>query len=91
MLQWCRQLIRLRKERVDLRSGDQVLLDVPEGVLAWRRGGETVVATNLSARPVAVTLAGRVLLATDPALEDDAMGTELAPWACVVLASPALR
>jgi len=84
VLTWCRRLIRLRKDRSDLGSGVQMLLDVADDVLAWRRGA-TVVAANLSAHAAPVALTGRVLLASDPGLEGRPMPPELDPWACVVL------
>jgi alpha-glucosidase len=46
-LNFTRNLIALRKELADLRSGRYVELPAPDGAWAWRRGDGVVVAINL--------------------------------------------
>jgi alpha-glucosidase len=56
-----RRLIALRREHPDLRDGDLTLLDAPPGVLAYRRGGLTVLA-NFDDSAVRMPLPDRPLL-----------------------------
>ena len=46
-LNFTRDLIALRKELADLRSGPYAELPAPAGAWAWRRGDGVVVAINL--------------------------------------------
>ena len=46
ILHLCRDLIGLRRDREDLRSGAYERLETPAGVWAWRRGSTTTVAVN---------------------------------------------
>ena len=46
ILHLCRDLIGLRRDREDLRSGAYEALETPAGVWAWRRGSTTTVAVN---------------------------------------------
>ncbi len=88
ILHLCRDLIALRRERVDLRSGAYAALDVPRGVWAWRRGAGTVVALNHSEEPVRLESAsGTVLLATRRDRDGERVdgGIRLDPWEAVVL------
>jgi alpha-glucosidase len=85
-----RDLIALRRERADLRSGDYATLPAPAGAWAYRRGDGTAVALNLSAAPVTVDgPAGRVLVSTARERDGETAGRalELAPWEAVVLAT----
>ena len=70
-------------EEFDQRS--QQMLDVSEGVLAWRLDSEAAVAVNLGPGPASVDLAGRVVLASDSSREGRASDAELEPWGCVVV------
>ena len=90
VLGWCRRLIGFRKSRPELRAGGQVLVEAPQGVLAWRRGTGMVVAANLTDTAVSAGLAlGVVVLATEPTSEGHTTDTvELEPWGCVVLVDP---
>jgi alpha-glucosidase len=81
VLHLVRNLIALRRERADLRTGGYTTLPAPDGAWVWRRGEGTTVALNLSDAPVTVEARGRVLIATDGQPFD---GT-LAPWSGVVL------
>src|SRR5262252_6821123 len=74
-LRLCRDLIRLRHDSSDLRSGGYTSLDTPAGVWAYRRGTDTVVALNFRDEEVAVPgVRGRILIATERAHD----GTEVA-------------
>ena len=91
VLSFCRRLIALRRELADLRDGAYVSLDAPPGVWAWRRGGSTSVAVNLSDEHAAVGgLTGRVALGTGPARDREPVTGSLAlsPWEGVVLSEP---
>jgi alpha-glucosidase len=81
VLSFCRELIALRRARPELSAGGYERVETSGAVWAWRRGGSTAVAVNLSDEPAAVDLGGRVLLSTSGS--DDASG--LGPWAGVVL------
>jgi len=82
VLSFCRDAIALRRGRGDLVSGGYTPLDSPTGVCAWRRGGATGVALNLTDSGATVPLEGEVLLSTrhrnDP--------SRLEPWEGVVVA-----
>ncbi|CAN5199339.1 alpha-amylase family glycosyl hydrolase [soil metagenome] len=82
VLNFCRNLLQLRRGRDDLTDGRYERLHTPLDVWAWRRGEGTVVAVNLCDREVAIELGGRVLLSTLG--REDA--SNLAPWEGVVLA-----
>jgi alpha-glucosidase len=83
MLNFCRELLQLRRHRDDLAHGEYERLDAQSGVWAWRRGEGTVCAVNLSDREVPLDLSGRLLLSTtrseDPATLD--------PWEGIVVAT----
>jgi alpha-glucosidase len=51
ILSFTRSVIRRRRGSEDLQSGTYERLSAPEGVWAFRRGGATIVAVNLSDRP----------------------------------------
>jgi alpha-glucosidase len=85
-----RDLIALRRERADLRSGAYETVAAPDGAWAYRRGDGTAVALNLSGEAVTVEgLGGSVLVGTDRGRDgapvDGAL--ELGPWEGVVLAT----
>ena len=88
MLTFCRELIALRRAREDLRSGDSAPADAPEGVWAWRRGADTVIAVNQGEAPADLAAGNAtILLGTDPgrAGERAAPGIRLDPWEAVIL------
>lgn len=65
-LLFTRDLIALRKELSDLRTGAYAELPSPQGAWAWRRGEALTVAVNLGAGRVDVEgIAGTIVLATD--------------------------
>ena len=48
ILNFVRETIAMRRSNSDLHSGAYELLEAPNGVWAYRRGADTVVALNLS-------------------------------------------
>jgi alpha-glucosidase len=65
-LHFTRDLIALRKQLADLRSGDYTELPSPPETWAWRRGGDTVVALNLGQDATEIAgIEGSIALATD--------------------------
>ena len=87
ILHLCRDLIELRRARIDLRTGPYASLDAPEGVWAWKRGNETVVAMNCSDVPVDTRFAGAIALGTEPSRTGERVRgvLRLEPWEAVVL------
>ena len=64
-LHFTRDLIAIRKELADLRSGAYAELPSPPGAWAWQRGEATVVAINLGQAAVEIAgVEGSVALAT---------------------------
>ena len=70
VLNYCRELIARRRSNVDLVRGTYESLPAPHGVLAFRRGDNTVVAVNLSEEPARLQLGGEA--------------RRLAPWEGVI-------
>jgi alpha-glucosidase len=88
MLHLCRDLIALRRETPELRSGDYASLPSPDGVWAWRRGGHTIVAVNLSHDPSSITTgAGTIAIGTRRERDGEPIEGELSlgPWEGAVL------
>jgi alpha-glucosidase len=88
VLNFCRDLIALRREEPDLGAGTMRFLDVPDGVIAWRRGERTRVALNLSDTAAAIETGGGVVRAgTRREREGERLESRLAlePWGGVVL------
>ena len=88
MLHLCRDLIGLRRDREDLRSGSYEGLETPAGVWAWRRGAATTVAVNHG--DAAATLAvgpATVLIGTNRGRDGERVEEllRLDPWEAVVL------
>jgi alpha-glucosidase len=89
ILHLCRDLIALRRDSADLRTGDYATLPTADGLWAWRRGSATAVALNLSDTAGAVEgLAGRILISTRRDRQGEAVpgGLTLAPWEGAVVA-----
>jgi len=82
MLSFCRDGIALRGSRDDLVAGGYTPIADETGVWAWRRGGGTAVALNLTDSPANLSLSGEVLLSTKG--RDDP--SRLEPWEGVVVA-----
>jgi alpha-glucosidase len=64
VLNFCREVIALRRSRDDLVSGAYIPIAAEPGVWAWHRGGSTGVALNLTGSPVSLSLDGDVVLST---------------------------
>jgi alpha-glucosidase len=88
MLHLCRDLIALRRETRELRSGDYASLASPPGAWAWRRGSSTMVAVNLSGVSVTVRVeAGVIVIGTDRSRDGETVDGDLSlgPWEGAVL------
>jgi alpha-glucosidase len=88
MLQLCRDLIVLRRETPDLRSGDYASLNSPDGAWAWRRGDSIVVAVNLSGEAASLPLGPATIeIGTDRARDGETVEGDLGlgPWEGAVL------
>jgi alpha-glucosidase len=88
VLTFVHDLIALRRDTADLRSGATTEVEAPEGVWAWRPGPATVVALNLSDKPVEMSgLAGTIGIGTDRRRDGDTVSgaLELEPWGGVVV------
>jgi len=87
-LHLCRDLIALRRETPDLRSGAYTSLPSPPGAWSWRRGSTTTVAVNLSDGKVTVPVdPGTIALGTDRSRDGERVdgGLSLGPWEGAVL------
>jgi len=76
-----RRLAALRDTTPALQTGDQRTVEAGDGVLAWTRGADILVAVNFRSVPVRVSLPGpaEVLVSTDPArtaLSEPALGPD---------------
>ncbi|CAN5786832.1 alpha-amylase family glycosyl hydrolase [soil metagenome] len=86
-----RRLLAARKASTALQIGGQVLLDAPEGVVAWDRtheGDDRRLLVNFTGAPIAVAhlVAGwSVVVSSDGAAEGSPAPSELAPDQAVVL------
>jgi alpha-glucosidase len=73
-----RDLIALRRERAELRSGAYTSLPAPDGAWVWRRGDGLAIALNLAAEEAVVDgLEGTILLATARARDGEAVAGAL--------------
>ncbi len=89
VLHLVRDLIALRRDTPDLRSGPAADVEAPTGVWAWRRGSDTLVALNLSDEATETTVpAATILVGTDRRRDGEAVGEalRLGPWEGAVLA-----
>ena len=88
MLHLCRDLIALRRETPDLRSGAYASLPSPAGVWAWSRGQNVEVAVNLSDQAASLlTGRGRIVICTNRARDGERVkwDLDLGPWEGAVL------
>ena len=77
-LHFTRDVIALRKESVDLRSGPYAELPAPPSTLAWRRGNGTVVAVNFGSGTAEIeSVEGAIALATDRERQGESVGGRL--------------
>jgi alpha-glucosidase len=83
------RLLHARRSSAALSTGDQQVLDAPEGILAWRRtardGDERTVLVNMGTVPMAVDATGTVEVASDGQGEGAAFTGPLAPDTAVIL------
>ncbi len=89
VLTLCRDLIALRRELPVLSLGRYTSLSAPEGVWAWRRGDEAVVALNLSDGDAAVGgVNGTICVGTRRDRDGERVSGDLrlGPWDGVVVA-----
>ena len=88
VLTLCRDLIALRRATPDLRSGAYASLPSPDGMWAWRRGGSTVVAVNLSDEAATLPVGTAAIeIGTDRSRDGEAVEGDLGlgPWEGAVL------
>lgn len=82
-LTFVRDLIAIRRQRPDLRSGAYRQLASPTGAWAWQRGSGTTIALNLSDASLRIpAIGGAVLISTTRAREGEWVDGALAlgPW-----------
>jgi alpha-glucosidase len=87
-LHLCRDLIALRREREDLRTGSYEALETPEGVWGWSRGVSTIVLLNHRDAAVDVPIPdAEVAIASDRERDGERVprSIKLQPWDAVVL------
>ena len=90
MLHFVRDLIALRRTNPDLTTGDYARLQAPAAGWAWRRGTGTVVAINLSDKPVLFPgISATVRFTTSKGVVDGASEGELSlePWEGAICSS----
>ena len=90
MLNLCRDLIALRRERKDLHAGAYDALEGPEGVWAWRRGEGTVVAVNHGDASATLPIGrGEILVSTERSRDGERVdgAVRFDPWEAVVIAA----
>ncbi len=84
-----RRLLTARRASAALSIGEQVVLDTPAPLLAWRRsaadGDARTVVVNMGDESATVAMAGVVEVASDGAGEGEPFGGELAPDTAVVI------
>ncbi len=83
-----RDLLRLRRELPGLRGGAYATWPAPEGVWAWRRGDDVLVAVNLSGTPAMVAgVAGTVRIGTNRGRDGETVAgpLDLGPWEAVIV------
>ena len=88
ILHLCRDLIGLRRDREDLRSGAYEALETPAGVWAWRRGSATTVAVNHGDAAATLSVGpATVLIGTERGRDGEQVEEllRLDPWEAVVL------
>jgi alpha-glucosidase len=82
-LRFVRDLIAVRRQRTDLRSGAYQQLPSPAGAWAWQRGADTTIALNLSDEPVRVpAITGTIVISTNRSRDGERVdgGLALGPW-----------
>lgn len=93
ILSFVRDLIAIRRQRPDLRSGDYTELPSPAGVWAWQRGRGTTIALNLSDESVDVpAIGGTIVISTVRSRAGGRVdgGLALSPWEGAVCSSASI-
>ena len=89
-LRFVRDLIAIRRERPDLRSGAYQPLPAPAGAWSWRRGRDTTIALNMSEAPITVpAILGAIVIGTIRSRGGERVdgGLALSPWEGAVCSS----
>jgi alpha-glucosidase len=89
-LSFVRDLIAIRRQRPDLRSGDYTELPSPAGVWAWQRGAGTTIALNLSNEPITVpAIGGTIVISTVRSPDGERVDgiLRLGPWEGAICSS----
>jgi alpha-glucosidase len=89
-LTFVRDLIRVRRQRPDLRSGAYHELPSPPGVWAWQRGRDMTVALNLSGNSRRIpAIGGTIIISTTRSRDGERVGGGLAlgPWEGAICSS----
>lgn len=90
VLEFVKDVVRLRRRSPDLVSGAYQSLPSPDGVWMWRRGTKTVVVLNLSDDSVPIALTApecQIAIASDRSLDGTRVtgSLDLGPWEGAVL------
>lgn len=76
--------LNLTKRLADLRiAGDQQMLDLGPGIVAWLRGGEHLVAVNFTDHELAIKAEGTLVISSDPSRTE--ASASLAPSEALIL------
>jgi alpha-glucosidase len=89
-LRFIRDLIGVRRQRSELRTGTYQELPAPAGVWAWLRGRDTTIALNLTDKRVSVpAIKGSVIISTTRARDGEPVDRALAlnPWEGAICSS----
>lgn len=77
-LSFVRDLLAIRRQALDLQSGDYRQLEAQSGAWSWQRGTGTTVSINLSDRAVRIPgIAGRILIDTGRSRDGEQVNGEL--------------
>ena len=88
MLSLTRDLIALRRQNAELCLGSYATIDAPDGMWAWRRGDNSVVALNMSDDPATLDgVRGRIRIGTDRSRDGEVVEDTLSlqGWEAVVV------
>ncbi len=89
-LTFVRDLIAVRRQRPDLRTGSYRQRASPPGAWAWQRGRGTTIALNLSGKPLRVAATGgTIIISTTRSREGERVdgGLPLGPWEGAICSS----
>ena len=89
-LSFVRDLIAVRRQCPDLRSGTYRQLPSPADAWVWQRGPDTTIALNLSDKPVQIpAIRGTVVIRTTRSRDGERLegGLSLGPWEGAICSS----